>query len=270
MQNAIKALRKKANLSQRALAEKAQVSQTTIQRAEAGTQQVALNVAMRIALALEAPLVGVFPDLEKKPKKGEEPSVSDEIYTLKLKMKGIQTPFLFRLGSGDNSRIWQCVQATDSAGFMLFRSEDRDIAARIRRIEYAHFLFDAALYVVPDQEEHEKPDIRIYFDDNPEPADFSAIGDEVDEMEEADSDQDYQIGHIKFMLDTIGEEDDHSALNFMDEDGEAVFFNTQNVTLIEFSADLTDLKLRAAIAEGFDEEDAEPTIAPPTPSEAIH
>ncbi|MGC4114502.1 MAG: helix-turn-helix transcriptional regulator [Myxococcales bacterium] len=166
--NRLKDLRKKAGLTQAQLAKKAQTSQQQIQRLESG-QAARLELALRVAKALDAPLEKAFPDAKAGAKRlraartvqefwKAADDASEELAKGGLDADPRQWHLVLTLGSGakrsypittvELDRVWAGLQSeakadADRVPFIVFDSEDCRVAVDPSCVVHALACWDA-------------------------------------------------------------------------------------------------------------------------------
>lgn len=257
--NNLHAMRKQAGLTQRALAELAGVSQPTVQRAEADDSGPSWEVACAIAAALGKPLEKVFP-IFKRP--GKRASAAEQeafaarasSYLLKMKVAGIPEPFLFALSADQNERLYKIVQANE--GYAVFPSEAWTVIVDLAEVQWTNFLWDPPFMGPSGGEEDHDSLVKIWFKGDAEPALFSAEADKaIPEEDDDELNVEGAFAFIEFELDVA---DDAgiapTPLRFMDTDGEEVWFNPAQMSIMMYDRSLGDQRLIRAVNVGFDEE----------------
>jgi transcriptional regulator with XRE-family HTH domain len=240
--NQILKLRKGLGLTQRALADRVGTSQQQIQRIEAGIQTVRLDLAGRIAAALEAKIFDVFPGLviskgrtKSTGVKGGKPSAEllrqvgidpdPRQWTLKFFFfDGRQ--FLFQVTSGDKDRIESCITESDKA-FLVFDSEDRCVAVNRKRVAACHFLFDP---LGSARDESENFGIDVHLISAKEPLKFGVEPDNLELQDDGEGLQS-QLQKLIFALDSASDMDE--VVWFDDEDGERLYLRTDELLMVQ-------------------------------------
>ena len=263
MRNQIKKFRTKRGLSQRQLAEAAGTSQAQLQRIEAGVQEARVDLAARICTALGESLENVFPGIKKHKVfnqladgqvKHEEVVLTEEYskaleesglehsveaWTVKYLLRGASEEGFWHVSAKEKKRLFRAFQAEHNPGFVIFDSGAKRIAVNPKHLLYWHFLWDVAAFVVEDKSEDEEGagPLTIHFAQGGTPLAFGVDGDSENftmENLEAGDERDMQLQILLDSLETGGaDEEIIKTVNFVDEDGEVVFFRPAQVSMIE-------------------------------------
>jgi DNA-binding XRE family transcriptional regulator len=238
--NKVKAFRLKKNLTQRELAEKAGTSQQQIQRIETGQIAARLDLALRISTVLEKPLSAIFPGskqaLEKLQKEKELgyidgttlSRISDhgieadnKIYYFKFLLRGHSDEIILSISPQESRRLFKLVQLESGTKFIVFDGDEYAVALNLSQLVYCHFLFEVLPFLPePDQEEH--PDLKVYFNENKNHLSFQA---EPDHLEED--------GTFRSILSFLeSDPEDSERIHFEDVDGESVFIRIGDIALL--------------------------------------
>lgn len=151
IKNNIKSFRTRLGFTQRQLAEAAGTSQQQVQRIEAGVQAVRLDLAERLAAALQCSLRDLFPELNKAPTVKRATSL--EAQATALSEVGIELGHtlhrvVFRLQGGhtreftlsqkEATRIRSAVFSRDTQEFLVFDTEYERVAVNREALIYCH------------------------------------------------------------------------------------------------------------------------------------
>lgn len=248
--NNLAAFRKKANLTQRQLAEACGVSQPTIQRAEADVGgNTSYLLMMQIANVLKVKMESIWPSTAMGMK--ESRSVDDiSENTFKVKMAGISKPLCFPISAADSKRLFLCVQSTE--GFAVFISGGETIALRLDKVQWSNFLWDIP-YSYGDSEPEATHDLRVWFEGAQDFTDFSVHPDRL--LPESDDENEGLLDHMVFLLDSFGEYYDFEPIHFMDGDGEDVWINPAQIVMLRLDRSIHDQDLMRVEREGEDEDE---------------
>jgi transcriptional regulator with XRE-family HTH domain len=241
--NQILKLRKSLDLTQRALAERVGTSQQQIQRIEAGIQTVRLDLAGRIAAALDAKIFDVFPGLAISKRGAKSKGIqSGKPSAEVLRRAGIDPDprqwtlkffffdgrkFLFQVTSADRDRIESCITDSDKA-FLVFDSEDRCVAINRQRVAAYHFLFDPPAPVA--RVERESFEIDVHLISAKEPLRFGVEPDNL-ELKDDGEGLESQLQNLIFLLDSASDAD--AVIWFDDEDAERVYLRTNELLMVQ-------------------------------------
>lgn len=273
MKNNIKKLRSSLGMTQAELAKKAGTSQQQVQRMEAGVQAAKLELAVKIARALDASLKEVFPKLQLKAiEKAKTAAFEDQpekleaafatggldadpaAWTLRLVLTDGEL-HLFRVEASDRKRIAANLETTEPVGhYLVFDDATHRIAVRRSHIAFGQLCFD--FHVAEDTNgDVAQPDprlgpVQLFFSKSSEPFELEVDGDEVNDMEAAERDEDWQLNALFFDLE-VG--DQENVLQLVDEDGETAYIPTQNLLMIKVPLGLLEPRLAEAIFEGMEE-----------------
>jgi transcriptional regulator with XRE-family HTH domain len=249
----VRVLRKKLKWSQRKLAKRANTSQQQIQRIETEQRSVRIDLALRICSALSQPLATVFPKTARTvaatiQQHGENPQaalqhlLSDRDASAQLQRAGVAADLLeyefalrlrvARTGSLSastprNSRDCGRYCRTTGRVSIWFRSLDEHSYL----VNCAHLLswhFERQSHDAAIETALAEAPMRLWFVGNFEPDGFDVTEDEPGEDGEFAGDLD----HICGMLDGAFVEDLDFRLHFLDDGGDAIWFNPADVALI--------------------------------------
>lgn len=244
--NRIHEKRAALGLSQRALAKATGTSQQQIQRIEAGVQAVRIDLAARIAGALNSSLAEVFPKIQKElnSKKGRsrkfaQPPLSREL----LAEAGIEADprqWTLRIGFEDGREVDYWVSAAEKErvssiiwdatfDFFAFDTDTKRVAANRSKINYAHFLFD--LGVIRKEQEEESYKVVVNFVGTKESVVYGVEPDDADSEEDGEGFRS-QLQNLFFDMDGRDADDDEIVW-FDDEDGERVYLRTKQILFME-------------------------------------
>ena len=260
--NRISQLRKSRGLTQRALAELAGTSQQQVQRIEAGMQGIRLELATRIANALESQLGDVFPFMENgrrvkglaasrfalKREQLVEAGIDPDpvVWTAKFFAHDGRV-FLYEVASDEKARLQQLVADGDRR-FVVFTSETRQIALNLKKLVATQFLFDPPSIAEEIKEAPDKLQLVLHPIASKEPIVFDVEPDQKSQ-EEADDDSSSQLQNFFYYLEMDQEEDE--VIFFDDLDGESVFVRTTELLAVEVPLVCVQPALRDAEFEGF-------------------
>ncbi|MGH9890463.1 MAG: helix-turn-helix transcriptional regulator [bacterium] len=252
MLNCVRELRQKKGWSQHQLAKAAETSQQQVQRVEGGNQSVKLELALRLARALDADIVNLFPEAKKlgrtsskrlsprsltrlanDPKtrrKFEEAGLETDTdsWFLKVRLVGGAEVSLPISGVDRDRFRHKIASLDDSAPFLVFESGKHHIALNLIHVEYVQETSE------PDAELSEwaetgldDDDVTVYLADAEKAVSFSPYPDETDPNNEDDVGS---FHHILFMAES--HVDEYQFFGFLDFDGEQVFLNARRVALL--------------------------------------
>ena len=271
--NRVRDLRKKAGLTQRALAQAAKTSQQQIQRIETGqTANVAL--ALRISKALGSDLEFVFPaaqlPLRSLRKRGKAPWQIDERdreYS-RLPDPGIDPDALdwrllltLRNGadivlevSGATSRRLRQLLLDEPQPISLsdFVSGDRTIFLRLSDVVAVQMLDITAQGRQVEREPCTDDQMRLWVTERASPLVYEVWPDEVD-LSEATENDDAQLQNFLFLASLPCQS---QVLSFEDEDGDEVLVRAGSICMISIPTRAIDVELAEAEHEGRHEDDA--------------
>lgn len=271
--NLILAKRTAAGLSQRALAELVGTSQQQIQRVESGVQTVRIDLAARIADALNASLTEIFPALgeggtAKRKKRRVNRNVKPPPFSNEqLSDAGIEADprhwtvsfgfddgreFNYYISSGEKERISSIIWSK-TFDFFVFDTNTKRVAVNRAKINYAHFLFDIG--VIQEHEVQETEQVVINFIGNKEAVKFDVEPDTVD-LGKDDAGFNSQIQNMFFYIEG-NEADEDEILWFDDVDGERVYVRSKQVLSIEVPLLCCEPELWRNYLENLDDTDTE-------------
>jgi len=259
--NRIFELRKVGKLSQRELAQRADTSQQQIQRVEAGVVAVRLDLAKRIADALNVNLHDVFPGLRaptkasrRKKEHFEDPELAVDldprIWTVKFFIFDGRE-FAFEVSSFDMRRLESIVSESNKT-FLVFSSRDRSVAVNRTKLAACQFLFDSPSVKGPESE-NDSYALHLHLVSSKKPLSFDVEPD----TKPAEHDEEgfaSQLQHLFIDLDGVDQDDDEVVL-FDDVDGERVYVRSRELLLVEAPLECCEPSLFDKSMEGHDEED---------------
>lgn len=254
--NHVAKFRKRALLSQRALAAKVGVSQQTIQRIEAEAVAVRLETAAAIAAALGTTLGTVFPELSlgrtlSRSASPEGIDASGASHSLVLGMRG-GLKRRYSVDAQTASRM-KTVLSDPAASFVAFDAAEATIIVNTAEVLWSNHQFDPGyLWDDPDGGLPDRMEVAAYFRGEAEPARFAVDPDEGSLAEE--DEHGVQLQGLIFELE-IGDPGENRALQFLDEDGELVTINTRLLQLMEIPLHAANPRLLEKWREGQEEED---------------
>lgn len=253
MQNRIRTLRTKKNLTQRQLAEQAGTSQQQLQRIEAGKQAARYDIAMKICAALgAASMEEVFPEtkmpLAKARKSSDyrlallnDPELSDALANggveADIMERGIK--YLFRNGltgsytfsAQENRRLFSSIQRTNPDDrFVVFDTSTHRVAINLDHLVFSQFLFDPPDDSAENEEAEDSTIISVYTTVGTEPLTFGVEPDCVNLGENPEAEEEAQLQHFFFDLELFPEP--NQLVSFEDEDGERAFFRVDEVVMV--------------------------------------
>jgi DNA-binding XRE family transcriptional regulator len=256
MANKVREIRISLGWSQAELARKANTSQQQIQRIEGGKQTAKLDLATAICAALGKPINKVFPGASKAlaalaegplarhfSQEGLEVLRETGIdadyrqYTLKVLLRGHETPMFFPIGSADSARLFRAVQEESDdlsqLSFIVFDSDDYRVAINLRSITFIHFLWDSGMgQMTPELQPRSPIEVLAYLAEKQTPIVLDG------EPEYPDDDGGGYLNHIFYMLEMDTRPSDR--LHIVDGDGESAFIRAGDLTLIKASLWLLD------------------------------
>jgi transcriptional regulator with XRE-family HTH domain len=255
--NRILQLRKSAKLTQRELAERAGTSQQQIQRVEAGVVAVRLDLANKIADALQVRLPEVFPALAKSAKVGrrKRKSIDDPELAVDLDPRIWTAKFFtfdgreyqFELSSFDQQRLESTIGSSDKR-FFIFNSQSKSVAVNISKLAACQFLFDP-----PFTKRSENEDIsyvlKLHLASAQQPLSFELTPDTKTPEEDEDGFAS-QLGMLFIRLDGA---DDDEILWFDDADEERVYVRSNELVLVEAPLECRQPSLLQKTIEGRNE-----------------
>jgi transcriptional regulator with XRE-family HTH domain len=258
--NRIFALRKAGKLTQRELAERAGTSQQQIQRVEAGVVAVRLDLAGRIADALNVKLHDAFPALRTSTKpsgrKKEQLDAPELAFDLDPRIWTVRfftfdgREFGFEVSSYDMQRLESIVSSSNKK-FLVFNSRDRSVAVNRTKLAACQFLFDSPLVRHPESES-DSCAVHLHLASSLKPLSFDVEPD----TKPAEQDEEgfaSQLQHLFIDLDGIDEDDDE-VVQFDDVDGERVYARSGELVLVEAPLECCEPSLFEKAMEGDAEE----------------
>lgn len=274
MANRVRELRKKAKLSQRALAEAVYVSQATIQRIEAEATPISLSIAQRIADHFGKPLRTVFPTVPKEPRaeglaNDEDDSIvdarSDEVIRFRMRDR---RDLVYVVDGRERDRLERIVYQPEGKTFLVFTSQGKQVALRRSEVRYMA-THDDPMFEVP--EDKIDPDMSGYmsitFLGETEAESFLVSGDNVDPDDPDKFEEAIEENHLAgflMSLDSAQDGDDFTTAEILDTDGcdddVRIVFPFDQILLVEMPLSLLNPRLRRI--EWEDEEETEQARKP--------
>lgn len=262
IKNSIKNLRLRKGLTQRELAEKAKTSQQQVQRIESGSQAARLDLAERLATALDCSLQELFPDLEgSASSRGLQRDESDKedrlakmgievdpsLHTINLNLKGGRS-FDFFVDAREVSRVRRCLLSDFDNEFLVFDTLSHRVAVNYKSITFSQLLFDPFVEP-PEVEVGEDEGMKIWFDDGGEPLEIAVDPDYDSDVEEP--------GNLQSVfVDLEMPYSEEKQVLFVDEDGEEVILIRSNLAMLSVPLELVSAELMKAKEDGLEEEGA--------------
>lgn len=259
-------------LSQRALADAVGTSQQQIQRIEAGIQAVRLDLASRIATALNASLAEVFPkigrelgDKSGRKKKKLLPSGEKKLaeagletdhvtWTLKIGFVGdLEKDFV--VSSAEKERLSKILW-NRTFDFIVFDTTTSRVAINRTKITYVNILFDVG--IVGENKSHIAYSVAARFIGDAKEVRFGVDPDESAPDEDNDGLQS-QLQSMFFYLEGTDASEDE-VIWFDDEDGERVLIQKQNLLVIEVPLLCCEPELWKNYIENSEEDDESESI----------
>lgn len=267
MKNRLREARKKAGLTQAALATKVGTSQQQIQRIEQG-QSARLDLAVRIAGALAIEIEKLFPGLKPVLKKlGKDEASYDQVqkarkefgdagidvdpehWFVKLRLtSGVER--VYPVSGTEKSRVWSHLQhgayEAGHASFVLIQSDAVTAAVNRSHLAYVHFLYEVGPFML-DGEEEAGDDFMttVYFGNEKEPVEFEIP---PDGPPADDDDSEGQARAVFFELEHDPDVEDVLILRDIDEENAVIRIGS--IALLELPTVVT------AREEPDDEEEA--------------
>jgi transcriptional regulator with XRE-family HTH domain len=258
MKNRVKASRLKLGLTQRDLAERAGTSQQQIQRIETGKVAARLDLAAKLAEALESPLTALFPGAAKSLRslvrqREDQHHPTEETYVdlskagleadirawfFRVLLRGQEEPLTFRISPAEQRRLFSVVQGEDEVGhglpFVVFETLNEMVAINLRQLVYCHFLFEVAAFV--GEEDEELPiAAQIFLAGDRKALTFDV---DPDDGTPDDEDDEGEFRHIFASMELSVDETER--FHFTDEDGEDVFLRAGDVALLKVPLSVVD------------------------------
>jgi transcriptional regulator with XRE-family HTH domain len=257
--NRIFEIRKTAKLSQRELAERAGTSQQQIQRVEAGIVAVRLDLAKRIADALQVKLADVFPGLgvSAKIKKRKAQTVDDPELAVDLDPRVWTARFFmfdgrmfdFEISSFDMGRLESIIESSKKK-FLVFNSRDKTVAINNAKIAACQFLFDPP-FIRTEESETKSYTLRCHLVSAISPLLFDIKPDtKLPEQDDGGLESQAQ----RLFIDLDGAEDEE-VVDFYDADDERVWIRTSELVLMEAPLEYCEPSLFEKSMQGDDEDD---------------
>jgi transcriptional regulator with XRE-family HTH domain len=259
--NRIFELRKAGGLTQRELAERAGTSQQQIQRIEAGVVAVRLDLAKRIADALNVKLQDVFPGLRASARTSrrqkddfDDPELAVDldprVWTAKFFIFDGRE-FTFEVSSFDMRRLESIVRSSNKK-FLVFNSRDKSVAVNRTKIAACQFLFDSHSTELPENKD-DSHTLRLHLISSHNPLSFDV---EPDTKTSVQDEQGFasQLQQLFIDLDGVdGDEDE--VISFYDMDGERVYIRSSELLFIEAPLECCEPSIFEKSMEGYDEEE---------------
>jgi DNA-binding XRE family transcriptional regulator len=275
-------MREKRGLTQQTLAETVGTSQQQIQRLEAGTQSVKLDLALRVCSALRTDLGRVFPGTQRLLGRGRSRKTREELvelhynpkalrdfenagvdldpatWILKLRLRG-GTQREFVIATADAERLRLNLSAgSHTSRFFVFNSSRVAVAINLSHLLHYYELWDGHVPWDWHDENVSVEDVTVHLSDAATPLEFEVSADEGSPGEGSpDEDDDSgQLRGLLFDLQLTGEPGEF--LSFMDFDGEHLFFRADDIALLTIPLRLINDRLNADMVraeEGWDETD---------------
>jgi len=267
--NQISQKRASLGLSQRALAKAVGTSQQQIQRIETGVQAVRIDLAVKIAAALNSSLAEIFPSIStgtvtKKSRLlqiATPPLHSEQMakagietypiqWTLRIGFEG-DREFDYSVSAAEKERV-SSILRKETFDFVVFDTDTKRIAANRTKINYANFLFDPAGMEEEKEENLDSYNVTVIFAGNKEPVKF---GVEPDDLDVNKDDQGFRSQFQRLFIYLEGYSvDEDEILWFDDEDAEQVLIRAKQVLLIEAPLLCCEPELWRSHIENFDED----------------
>lgn len=243
--NRIKEFRQSKKLSQRALAKLSNISQQHLQRLEAGSAPIRIDLALTISEALGSQIGKVFPTLapilQKFPgqklrseaalQKLEEAGVEVEsgIWTVELGLRAGEEK-QFTIPAADKNRLAGVLLHPGGQKFFVFDSERYGVAIALDHTTYVRLMWDRAGQLHKVEADYE-PGIAVWMNGRADTLQFDAEPDEEEDPGEP--------GQLRSLLWHL-EHDPEDFVSFLDEDGEAVYLRRDDIAIIAISHSLLE------------------------------
>ena len=264
MENRVQKYRKAKGLSQKQLAELVGTSQQQIQRIENGLITAKLEMAAKLAQALEKPLNTLFPGAGKALKAVEAEmkggqhlpqnswadlqetgiDIDPRNWTFLAQMRGHADAFQFEISGRTRSYLWSRIQderdtPADQVPFAVFDTFDKRIALNLSELIFCQFLFDIESAEESDVQPKERQSTaEVYFKGLAGPLliELNAEYRDPDDPENLG-----QCQHIFFMLTMDPEPTDRYLIT--DFDGEDTFIRVGDVSIFAAPLDAIEAQL---------------------------
>jgi transcriptional regulator with XRE-family HTH domain len=262
--NLLSQVRKSRGLTQRALAELAGTSQQQIQRIEAGTVSIRLELASTICSALNRELGEIFPALavpktRKKPRQhlvrreqlleaGIDPDPA--FWTVKFFSQDGRE-FLFYVPSDEKARLERIVRS-GAGGFVVFSTHTHQVALNLGKFAATQFLFDFGIVDSPQEDSDDGFKLNLHLINTKDPIVFDVEPDRKS-LDEDDDGSLSQLQNMFYYLEMDLEEDE--VVEFDDVDGETVYLRRSAMLFLEVPLICCDPALWDAEFEGFLEDE---------------
>jgi transcriptional regulator with XRE-family HTH domain len=263
-QNRIAHFRKASGLTQRSLADLAGTSQQQVQRIEGGNQGVRLELAMKIAQALERDIGEVFPALAQPASRSRKSigrtvdAKAEQWLEAGLDPDPAQRTvrffardgrlFEYDISSQDKDRLERAFQRNRNAT-VVFETPTLCVSLNLKHIAVAQFLFDLGETESTSSNDDDFQ-MRVHLAGGYEPIVFSVEPDEQT-LEEDDSGASSQLQRLFFSLE-MGLDDE--VVFFDDEDAERAYINPADVVAIEVPLLCCNPALWQAHLDGLEED----------------
>lgn len=280
MENKIKLFRAKRGLTQRELADRVGTSQQQVQRLETGKIAARLELATRLAEALNVTVSTLFPGSEQalkamKKEREDEPRYlpSDTIYTcvaatgveadsrhwiFRVQLRGQADVIDFCIEPEEKRRLFSRVQresdGDEALSFVVFDTKGERVGLNLAHCLYCHFIYEAWEF---DPDEDEAEGARAYLATHPEPVCFSV---DIDRGEPEDDDDSGSFRTIFFYMDVNVDRDQR--FYFEDGDGEGVFIRAADLALLRVPLWVVDPDVLSIGDDDASERTDEPDCVP--------
>ncbi len=268
MENNLRRLREKLEMSQRDLALAVGTSQQQIARIETGNQSVKVDLALAISAALKTDLGIVFPATRKLLGRGKKRKDRDALvemhydpkavsefdsagvdldpatWILKLRMRG-GSQLDFVCSTAEAQRIRRNLQR-DGTGtpFVIFNSTAVAVALNLDHLLHYHELWDGHISSNWHDDDVPRDEVAVYLSDSAEPLVFDV---DVDEGTPEDEGDEGQMRGVLFTLETFLESGEF--VSFRDVDGEDAFFRAEDIVLLTVPLRVLDTRLNDAFLD---------------------
>lgn len=273
-------------MTQKQLGKAVDTSQQQIQRIEVGAQVTRYDLALEIADALGVALETAFPGT-KKPmksyqKRGDkaEPPLLDKKFRDEMNKAGVdidlhQWQIEFRLKGGiedtipissqDKMFLFRQIQNRDpDNNFTVFDSGASTIVLNLDHLIYCKFLFDHPDMIISSEKENhgnEVPEmiVTVYTSDKDDPYKFHVEPDDYDCNSPEGETAEFESIQFQYLRDIAAAGlEENEMFNFIDGDGEMVFFRASDVAMIMIPIAAVKPGLLDSIYENVSEEN--PTL----------
>ncbi|QNP43477.1 helix-turn-helix transcriptional regulator [Sphingomonas daechungensis] len=262
-------------MTQRQLAELAGTSQQQIQRIESGFQAAKVDLARKLAHALQAPIRELFPasqtvqvpeevaPLDKRAialaKAGID--IDPRHYRLDVRMRGGFARD-FNISLKDRARLQSVLKNRLDYYFVVFDTPTERVALNLREMSFCQFLYDVGAPVSEGVEsaEDEEP-LKVWLTDSTEPLTFDVEPDQVDDEDDdqaGEADNLSDIFHYLEMYDGADDDSFLSQVSFVDADGEEVLILNSHIALCTVPLEYVSAAFRRSKWEGEDEDEQLP------------